>query len=100
MIWADYCNSLYIGLSATRLNCLDRVLRSAARLIGLVSKFDHISAYIRDILHGLPFRQRTEFRVAVLVWYSLIQCKSGLCLPYRPLSPFSSRAEHPPPSFG
>src|SRR6218665_936945 len=53
-------------------NCLDRVMRSAARLIGRVSKFDHISAYMRDVLHWLPLRQRIEFRVAVLVWYSLI----------------------------
>src|SRR6218665_3920944 len=58
--------------SVTRLNCLNRVLRSAARLIGRVSKFDHISAYMRDDLHWLPLRQRIEFRVAVLVWYSLI----------------------------
>lgn len=34
--------SLY---TATRLYCRDRVLRSAARLIGRVSKFNHISAY-------------------------------------------------------
>src|SRR6218665_2439610 len=53
-------------------NCLDRVLRSAARLIGRVSKFDHISAYMRDVLHWLPLSQRIQFRVAVLVWYSLI----------------------------
>src|SRR6218665_2333634 len=65
----DYCSSLYISLPATRLNC---VLRSAARLIGWVSKFDHISAYMQDVLHWLPLRQRIEFRVAVLVWYSLI----------------------------
>src|SRR6218665_1008424 len=68
----DYCSSLYIGFPATRLNCLDCVLRSAARLIGRLSKFDHISAYMRDVLHWLPLRQRIEFRVAVLVWYSLI----------------------------
>src|SRR6218665_3980709 len=68
----DYCSSLYIGLRATRLNCLHRVLRSAARLIGRVSKFDHISAYMRDVLHWLPLRQPIEFRVAVLIWYSLI----------------------------
>src|SRR6218665_2074663 len=48
------------------------VLLSAARLIGRVSKFDHISAYMRDVLHWLPLRQRIEFRVSVLVWYSLI----------------------------
>src|SRR6218665_2296516 len=27
---------------------------------------------MRDVLHWLPLRQRIEFRVAVLVWYSLI----------------------------
>src|SRR6218665_1378722 len=37
-----------------------------------VSKFDHISAYMRDVLHWLPLRQRIQFRVSVLVWYSLI----------------------------
>src|SRR6218665_1884336 len=37
-----------------------------------VSKFDPISAYMRDVLHWLPLRKRIEFRVAVLVWYSLI----------------------------
>src|SRR6218665_3535251 len=48
------------------------VLRSDAHLIGRVSKFDHISAFMRDVLHWLPLRQHTEFRVAVLILYSLI----------------------------
>src|SRR6218665_4181419 len=45
-----------------------------SRLIGRVgvSKFDHISAYMRVVVHWLPLRQRIEFRVTVLVWYSLI----------------------------
>src|SRR6218665_221251 len=80
-----YCSSLYIGLPATRLNCLDRVLRSAAPLIGRVSKFDHISAYMRDVLLWLPLSQRIQFRLAVLVWYSLIGQASvylaDLCCP-------------------
>src|SRR6218665_1904356 len=37
-----------------------------------INQFDHISAYLRDVLHWLPLRQRIEFKVAVLVWYSLI----------------------------
>src|SRR6218665_1052594 len=37
----DYCSSLYMGLPATRLNSVDRVLRSVARPIGRVSKFNH-----------------------------------------------------------
>src|SRR6218665_2407827 len=35
----DYCYSLYAGLPACRLGSLDRVLRSAARLIGGIPKF-------------------------------------------------------------
>jgi len=27
---------------------------------------------MRDVLHWLPLRQRIEYKVAVLVWYSLI----------------------------
>src|SRR6218665_1859756 len=61
-----------IEIKDRTIEVLDRVLRSAARLIGRVSKFDHISAYMRDVLHWLPLRQRIEFRVADLVWYSLI----------------------------
>ena len=67
-----YCSSLYIGLSAVSLSYLDHSLRSAARLIGGLPKLDHISASMCDVLHWLPLRQRIEFRVAVLVWYSLI----------------------------
>jgi len=86
----DYCSSLYIGVPATRLN---RVLRSAAHLIGRVSIFDHISACMPDVLHWLPLRQRIEFRVAVLVWYSLISQAhaylTDLCCPS--LSAWSTR---------
>ena len=79
---------------------LDPVLRSAARLIGRVSKFYHISAYMRGVFHLLPLRQRSEFRVAVLAWYSLratkvskvgraLACLSDLCCPS--LSALSTR---------
>jgi|SRR6218665_2431372 len=54
------------------LTCLDRVLFSAACLVGRLSKFNHISAYMFDILHRLPLRQCIEFRVAVIIWYSQI----------------------------
>src|SRR6218665_2287214 len=40
---------------------------------------------MRDVLHWLPLRQRIEFRVAVLVWYSLISQApaylTNLCCP-------------------
>src|SRR6218665_44395 len=54
------------------------LLRSAARLIGRIPKYDHISIYMRDILHWLPAQQRIEYRMAALVW----RCLLGLAPAY------------------
>src|SRR6218665_2649285 len=40
----DYCNAVYEGLPICRLKCLDRVLRTAARLVGRIPKFGRVSA--------------------------------------------------------
>ena len=58
--------------------CLNRVLRSAARLIGHIPKFDHVSSYMLETLHWLPTRQRIEFRIAALVR----QCQLGIAPQY------------------
>src|SRR6218665_1120359 len=34
--------------------CLDRVLRTAARLVGRIPRFGRVSGYMRDVLHWLP----------------------------------------------
>ena len=47
------CSCLYAGPPAAQLNYLDRVLRSATRLIGCIPKFS-----MRDVLRWLPARQR------------------------------------------
>src|SRR6218665_2941316 len=53
---------------------LRRVHRAAARLIDLQSaKFHHISQYMRDVFHWLPFPQRISYKNASLVW----RCLSG-----------------------
>src|SRR3984885_1774864 len=46
----DYCSSLYIGLPLVRTNCLVRVLRSAARLVGGLSRYSHVSKFMLDDL--------------------------------------------------
>ena len=48
------------------------VLRSAARLIGGIPKFGHVSKYMLDVLHWLPAEQRISYRIASLVWRSLV----------------------------
>src|SRR6218665_3042671 len=52
----DYCSAIYEGLPTCRVKCLDRVLRTAARLVGRIPKFG--SGYKRDVLHWLPYPQR------------------------------------------
>src|SRR6218665_3775995 len=47
----DYCSTLYIGLPAVRLGCIERVIRAAARLIGGIPRAGHVSAYMLDVLH-------------------------------------------------
>src|SRR6218665_380599 len=51
---------------------LDRVVRSAVRLIGGFHKYASISGYMPDTLHWLHIRQRIFYRVAVLEWHCLI----------------------------
>src|SRR6218665_1408391 len=68
----DHCCSVFVGLLVALNARLDRVIRSASRLIGGVPKYASISGYVRDTLHWLPIRQRIFYRVAVLVWHCLI----------------------------
>ena len=90
----DYCSSLYAGLPACRPGCLDRVLRSAARLIGGIPKFGHVSKYMLDVLNWLPAEQWISYRIASLVWCCLLGLAPlylrELCCPL--LSAMSSRS--------
>ena len=63
----DYCNSLLIGLPKVRLSPLQSVLNAAARLIARLPRFSHISSYMSEQLHWLPFSARIKFKVLVLV---------------------------------
>src|SRR6218665_1877368 len=74
----DYCSTLYVGLPAVRLGCLERLIRTAARLIGGIPRTGHVSAYMLDVLHWLPFQQRIIFCIGALVW----RCILGLAPVY------------------
>src|SRR6218665_1625995 len=74
----DYCSTLYIGLPAVRLCCIERVIRTAARLIGGIPRAGHVSAYMLDVLHWLPLQQRIMFRIGAMVW----RCILGLAPAY------------------
>src|SRR6218665_3970684 len=63
----DSCSSLLIEIPLGTLARLDRVLRSAARLVGRKPRFSPITAYIRDVLHWMPISQRIQYRITALV---------------------------------
>lgn len=83
----DYCNSLLYGLPASKLNRLQRVQNTAARLITKTRKRDHITPTLFK-LHWLPIPERIEFKILLLVFKS----KNGLApdylsellIPYQP----------------
>src|SRR6218665_2470713 len=64
-----------VGLSLGLIGRVDRVLRSAARLIGHIPKYASVSAYMRDVLHWLPVSQRILYWISALVWRAV----TGLC---------------------
>src|SRR6218665_1584382 len=68
----DYCFPFYCGLPQVRLRPLNGVLREAARMIGGVPKFGHISDYMRDVLHWLPVQQRIHYRISYIVWHCVL----------------------------
>src|SRR6218665_2114413 len=68
----DYCSSLYCRLPQVRLQPLNGVLRAAARMIGGVPRFAHITDYMRDVLHWLPVQQRILYRISSIVWHCVL----------------------------
>ncbi len=67
----DYCKSLYYGLPKCLLEKLSCVQKSAARLITLTCKYEHITpAFIA--LHWLPIKERCEFKILLLTYKCLI----------------------------
>ena len=73
----DYCNTLYAGLTKQMLNKLKLIQNAAARIVTRTSKCNHITPVLKS-LHWLPVKQRTEFKILLLVYKSL----NGLAPPY------------------
>ena len=88
----DHCCSILTGLPLGVLGRLDRVLRTAARLIGRLPKFSPVSAYMRDVLHWLPVSQRISYRIAALVSRCILgSAPSYLRSVCRPVSDVAAR---------
>ena len=67
----DYCNSLLYGLPKRFLIAkLQPVQNSAAHIVCMTRKFDHITPSLID-LHWLPVRHHIAFNILLLVYKSL-----------------------------
>jgi len=66
----DYCNSLLCGTPAKLMRQIQRVFNSAARIVCLVPKFDHISPVLFR-LHWLPVHARIQYKVLLIVFKCL-----------------------------
>jgi hypothetical protein len=73
----DCNNSLLYGLPKTKLQKLQRIQNSAARIITRTKKNDHITPHLMD-LHWLPITKRIEFKILTLVY----QCLNNLAPSY------------------
>ena len=66
----DYCNAVLCGVSDGLVHRLQSVQNAAALLVTGAGRREHITPVLRQ-LYRLPLRQRTDFKVALLVYKSL-----------------------------
>ena len=89
----DYCNSLLYGLPSSKLNRLQRIQNTAARIIMRTRKYDHITPVLKQ-LHWLPISSRIEFKILLFTYRALnnlapAYVRDMLCI-YEPPRPLRS----------
>ena len=63
----DYCNALYLNAPMCELHRIQMLINTAARVISGLCRFDHITDFVKDVLHWLPLTQRVHLKVCTLV---------------------------------
>ena len=71
----DYCNALYLNATMCELHLLQMLINTAARVVSGRSRFDHITHFVKDVLHWLPITQLGTFQSVNLG----LQCHSWAC---------------------
>ena len=66
----DYCNGLLFGATSKNLRKLQIVQNTAARVVTMGRKRDHIGPVLRD-LHWLPVKERITLKLATTVFKTL-----------------------------
>ena len=73
----DQCNSLLYGLPDSQITKLQRIQNSAARLVTLSRKHDHITP-VHHELHWLPVKYRIIYQILLLTY----KCLNGTAPAY------------------
>ena len=68
----DYCNALLHGLDKCALLPLQTIQNSAARMITLSKRNEHITPILYE-LHWLPIHQRTKFKILITAFKCLYE---------------------------
>jgi len=66
----DNCNSLLYGISDYKINHLQRIQNSAARIVINTRKYDYITQFVK-VLHWLSVRQRIHFKIVLITYQSI-----------------------------
>ena len=66
----DYRNAILYGLPKVLLNRLQLVQNTAARIVTLTTKYEHITPTLID-LHWLPVEYRIRFKILLLVYKAI-----------------------------
>ena len=66
----DQCNSLLHNLPESQIAKLQRIQNSAARLVTLTRKHDHVTPILRE-LHWLPVKYRIMYKILLLTYKCL-----------------------------
>ena len=83
----DYCNSICYGLPKYKIEKLQRIQNTAAKMVKGVSKYTSSTDVLRE-LHWLPVTQRVDYKIALLTYKCLNETAPGylcnLVTPYNP----------------